>query len=65
MDNYTKQRIQEIGDEIHKGVQAHGLQVGTPEAEAWIRANIPAGEFWSFVAGPDAAQRQAALEAGA
>jgi len=64
MDDYTKQRIQEIGDEIREGVKARGLQVGTPEAEAWVRANIPAGEFWAFVAAPDADQRQAALEAG-
>jgi hypothetical protein len=60
MDDYTKQRSQEI----RAGVQAHGLQVGTPEAEAWVRAIWPAGEFWAFVAGPDAQQRQTALEAG-
>jgi hypothetical protein len=64
MDEFTKQRIQEIGDEIREGVQARGLQVGTAEAEAWVRSNYPAGEFWAFIAGPQAEQRQAALEAG-
>ena len=57
MDEYTKKHFQEIRDEIREGVQAHGLEVGTAEAEAWVRANWPAGEFWAFVAGPAAEQR--------